>query len=147
MYIYAYIYIFHDIAMSVYAEKSRWCADEANSLEMNFQHTKWRCPFHIPLRALCAVLCLVPQLCLTLCDPMDCSSPDPSVHGDSPGMNTRMGCHALLQRIFPTQASNAGLLHCRRILNQLSYQGSPIFVTPVDYIQSLGFSSQFYWSG
>ena len=28
------------------------------------------------------------QLCLTLCDPMDCSLPGPSVHGDSPGKNT-----------------------------------------------------------
>ena len=33
-----------------------------------------------------------------LCDPMDCSSPGSSVHGDSPGKNTRVGCHALLQR-------------------------------------------------
>ena len=28
--------------------------------------------------------------------------------------------------IFPTQESNQGLLHCRQILYQLSYQGSPI---------------------
>ena len=42
---------------------------------------------------------------------------------DSPGKNTRVGCHALLQGIFPTQESNHGLLHCRRILQQLSYQG------------------------
>ena len=47
-------------------------------------------------------------------------------HGDSPGQNTRMGCHALLQEIFPTQKSNRGLLHCRWILYQLSYQGSPV---------------------
>ena len=32
-------------------------------------------------------LCLVAQLCLTLCDPMDCSPPGTSVHGDSPGKN------------------------------------------------------------
>ena len=31
---------------------------------------------------------LVIQLCLTLCDPMDCSPPGSSVHGDSPGKNT-----------------------------------------------------------
>ena len=119
--------------MSIYAEKSRWYANEANNLEMNFQHTEWKCPFHTPLTALRAVLRSVPQLCLTLCDPMDCSPPDPSVHGDSPGMNTGMGCHALLQGIFPIQGSNAGLLHCRRILYQLSYQGSPIFATSRDY--------------
>ena len=32
-----------------------------------------------------AVLCLVAQSCLTLCDPMDCSLPGSSVHEDSPG--------------------------------------------------------------
>ena len=36
-----------------------------------------------------------------------------SVHRDSPGKNTGVGCHALLQGIFPTQGSNPGLLHCR----------------------------------
>ena len=36
-----------------------------------------------------------------------------------------MGSHSLLQRIFPTQESNLGLLHCRQILNHLSQQGSP----------------------
>ena len=45
---------------------------------------------------------------------------------DSPGKNTGVGCHALLQGIFPTQGSNPGLLHCRWILYQLSYQGSPL---------------------
>ena len=53
------------------------------------------------MRAYCAVLCLVAQSCLTLCDPMDCSPPGSSVYGDSPGKNTRVGCHALLQGIFP----------------------------------------------
>ena len=36
-----------------------------------------------------------------------------------------MGCHFLLQGIFPIQGSNLGLLHCRQILYQLSYKGSP----------------------
>ena len=44
---------------------------------------------------------------------------------DSPGKNTGVGCHALLQGIFPTQWSNWGLLHCRQILYQLSHQRSP----------------------
>ena len=35
---------------------------------------------------------------------------------DSPGKNTGVGCHALLQGIFLTQGSNPGLLHCRQIL-------------------------------
>jgi len=72
----------------------------------------------------CVVLCLVAQLCPTLCDPINCSPPGSSVHGNSPGKNTGVGCHALLQGIFPTQGSNVGLLHCRQILYQLSYQGS-----------------------
>ena len=66
---------------------------------------------------ICAVLCLVTQSCLTLCDPMDDSPPGSSVHGDSPGKNSGVGCHALLlQGIFPTQESNRGLLHWRQIL-------------------------------
>ena len=59
------------------------------------------------------------QLCPTLWDTMDCGLPGSSVHGDSPGKNTRVGCHALLQEIFPTQGLNRHLmrlLHCRRIL-------------------------------
>ena len=59
------------------------------------------------------------QLCPTLWDTMDCGLPGSSVHGDSPGKNTRVGCHALLQEILPTQGLNRHLmrlLHCRRIL-------------------------------
>ena len=43
----------------------------------------------------CAMLCLVARSCPTPCDPMDCSSPGSSVHGDSPGKNTRVGCYFL----------------------------------------------------
>ena len=49
----------------------------------------------------CAVPYLVTQSCLTLCDPMDCSPPSPSVHGDSPGKNNGVGCHVILQGIKP----------------------------------------------
>ena len=73
------------------------------------------------------------QSCPTLCNPMDCSPPGSSVHGDSPGKNTGVGCHALLQRIFPTQGSNPGLPHCRQILYQLSHQGTPSIKQWVDY--------------
>ena len=38
--------------------------------------------------------------------------------------NNGVGSLSLLQRIFPTQESNQGLLHCRQILYQLSYEGS-----------------------
>ena len=52
--------------------------------------------FWVPSAMLC-MLCLVAQSCLTLCDPTGWS------HGDSPGKNAGVGCHALLQGIFPTQ--------------------------------------------
>ena len=109
------------------------------------------------------MLCLVAQLCLTLCDPMDSSGSSvhgillqarmlewvampssressnsgieprsPTLYADSlpsepPGnlMNTGVGSLSLLQRIFLTQELKQGLLHCRQILYQLSYQGSP----------------------
>ena len=45
---------------------------------------------------------------------------------NSSGQNPGVGSLSLLQRIFPTQESNQGLLHCRQILYQLSYKGSPI---------------------
>ena len=44
---------------------------------------------------------------------------------NSPGQNSGVGSLSILQQIFLTQGSNWGLLHCRRILYQLSYQGSP----------------------
>ena len=118
-----------------------------------------------------AMLCLVTQSCPTFCDPMDCSPSGSFVYGDSPGKNTGVGCHALLQGIFPTQGwnpgylalqvdslwaeppgkpknpavgslspfqvnfptqeLNRGLLHCRRMLYQLSYQGILLSSMPI----------------
>ena len=54
----------------------------------------------------CMLLCLVVQSYPTLWDPKDCSLPGSSVHGDSPGKNTGVGFHALLQGILPTQGAN-----------------------------------------
>ena len=45
--------------------------------------------------------------------------------GNSPGQNTGVGSHSLLQGIFPTQGSNPGFPHCRQILHQLSHKGIP----------------------
>ena len=67
----------------------------------------------------------VVQSCPTLWDPMDCSPPGSSVHGDSPGKNTVVSCHLFFQWIFPTQGSNPGLPHCRQTLYPLSHQVSP----------------------
>ena len=52
--------------------------------------------------------------CPTLCDTVDGSPQGSSVFGDSPGRNTGVGCHALLQGIFPTQGLNLDLLHAGR---------------------------------
>ena len=61
----------------------------------------------------------VPQLCPTLCNPMDCPQ-------NSPGQNTGVSSLSFLQGSFPTQGSNPGLPHYQWILYQLSYQGSPV---------------------
>ena len=59
---------------------------------------------------------------------MDHSPPGSSICGVSPGKNTGMGCHALLQGVFPIQGLNPGFLHYRWILDHLSHQGSPFNV-------------------
>ena len=66
----------------------------------------------------------VAQLCLTL-RPHGLYSP-----WNSPGHNTEVGSHSLLQEIFPTQGLNPGFPHCRQILYQLSHK-----------------EGQEYWSG
>ena len=65
----------------------------------------------------------VTQLCLTLCDPMDYT-----VHGVLQARILEWGSLSLFQGIFLTQESNWGLLHCRQILYQLSYQRSPVLI-------------------
>ena len=63
------------------------------------------------------VKALVAQSCPTLSSPMDWSPQ---------GKNTGMGIHSLLQRMFQTQGSKVGCLHCRKILYCLSHQKSPL---------------------
>ena len=55
---------------------------------------------------------------------------------DSPGKNTGVGCHVLLQGIFPTQGSNPGLLHCRQTLYPLSHQGSQTKIMDLRTLQT-----------
>ena len=90
-------------------------------------------------------MCLVTQSCLTLCDPMDCSPPGTSVHGDSSGRNTGVGCHALLQRAF-NQGLNPGLPHCRQIPYHLSHQRSPRILEWVAYPFSKRSSQPWNWT-
>ena len=70
---------------------------------------------------------LIAQSCSTL-RPMDCSPPGSRLlcPRNFPGKNTGVGCHSLLQGIFPTQGSNPGLPHYRQILYHLSHQGGRI---------------------
>ena len=83
------------------------------------------------------MLCLVTHLCLTLCDHRHCRQPGSSAHGDSPGKNIGVGCHTLLQGIFPTQGSNQCLLNCRWIVYHLRHQRSPTGVCSLSVLQGI----------
>ena len=106
------------------------CGAEAGTSVVNqsifagTQRRKLSFILHKALTSLCNLQVLVAHLCPTLCDPMDYSPPGSSVHGDSSGKNTGVGCHALFQGIFLTQGLNPGLPYCRQILYHLSHQGS-----------------------
>ena len=76
------------------------------------------------LQAQCGGGGLVSESFPTLCDPMGITRL--LCPWDFPGRNTGVGCHFLLQGIFPTQGSNPCLLHCRWILYRRSHQGSPV---------------------
>ena len=65
---------------------------------------------------------------------------------ESAGQNTGVGSLSLLRGIFPTQGSNPGLLHCRRIVYQLSHQGSPRILEWVAYPCSSGSSWPRNWT-
>ena len=56
--------------------------------------------------------------------PTLCDAPGLCRPWNSPGQNTGVGCHALLQGVFPIQGSNPGRLHFGCILYQLSHKGS-----------------------
>ena len=82
-----------------------------------YNHTPGSCKFELRLNLKEEQACIHAKLshsCPTLCDPTDCSPPGSSVHGDFPGKNTAVGCHALLQGVFLTQGSNPYLLHLQR---------------------------------
>ena len=65
-----------------------------------------RCIYALVYLVYALVKVLVAQSCLTLCNFMDCSLPGSSVLGDSPGKNTVVGSHSLLQGILPAHGSN-----------------------------------------
>ena len=79
---------------------------------------------------LCCVLCAVlsHSVVSNSLGHMNSSPPGSSDHGGSPGKNTGVACHALLQGIILTQELNQDLLYCGQILYQLSHQGNPILI-------------------
>ena len=72
-----------------------------------------QCSFKVLKKLFIKCMCSVVLLCLTLCEPVDCTLPVFSAHVIFSGKNSGVGCHFLLQGIFLTQESNLGLLHCR----------------------------------
>ena len=73
------------------------------------------------------------QLCLTLCDPIDCT-----VHGILQARTLEWVAFPFSRGFSQPHGSNLGLLHCRQILYQLSHQSSP---------RILGWEAQEYWGG
>ena len=67
---------------------------------------------------------LVTKLCLTLCDPVDCSPPVFSVLGILQARIVKWGAIPFSRGIFLAHRSNPGLLHCRQILYCMSHLGS-----------------------
>ena len=102
-----------------------WLYLKADSRNLSFHSLPWG--FYSMLR------CMHAQSYLTLWNPMDCKPTRLLCPWDSPGRNTGVGCHILLQGIFPTQGSNLhllSLLHCRQILYCLSPWGTGTKIPP-----------------
>ena len=91
------------------------------------------------------VLSLDAQSCPTLCNTVDCSTPGSSVFGGSPGKNTGVGYHTLIQGIFQTQGLIPGLLHCTWILYCLRHQGSSRILEWVAYPYWLNICNCLFW--
>ena len=84
------------------------------------------------------IVCKCPQLCLTLCNPVDCR---PLGSVEFPGKNTEVGCHFLSQRIFLTQGLNLRLLcllHWQAHSLSSGPPGNPIYYFSVSAKVSFG---------
>ena len=107
-----------DLCNNTY-ESQTWCIEQRRCMQKS---------------TYCMIVWWVSQSCPTLCNPTDCSLLGiSSVHGDSSSKNIGVGCHALLQGIFPAQGLNPGLPICRRIRYSLSHQGSPSLYDSVQF--------------
>ena len=85
----------------------------------------------------CCCCCSVTKLCPTCCNPMDCSTPGfPVLHWLLEFAQIQVnwvGCHFLLQGIFPTQELNPCLLHYRWILYHWVIQEAQVFIEPLHF--------------
>ena len=81
--------------------------------------------YHIYANSSWKVKLLVTQLCLTLCDHMDCSPPGSFVHGILQAWILEWVTSPFFRGIFLTQGLNPGILHCRWVFYHPSHQGSP----------------------
>ena len=85
---------------------------------------------------MCLYVCSVAQLCPTLCDLRDCSLPSSSVWGIFTSKNTGVGCHFLLQGIFPTH----GLNPCLLLVLHWQADSLPLSHVGIPYLAALGLS-------
>ena len=74
----------------------------------------------------CCRCCLVTSLCLTLCDPTDCSPPGSSVHGISSARKLEWVAISFSRGSSQLRVWTWVYLHCRQILYWLSYKGNPV---------------------
>ena len=88
------------------------------------------------------MLCLVTQSCPTLCDPMYCSPPGSSIHGDFSGPNTGKGSFSLLQGNFPNPEIEPRFSTMQAVLLPAEPQGKPLYT--IHIISLLGLI--IYWS-
>ena len=89
-------------------------------------------PAHLPstlLAWMCVCVCVCVCVCsrVGLCDPVDYNLSGFSVHGIFPGKNTGVGCHFLLQGIFPAQTSNGVSCIGRQILFRWATREAQLF--------------------
>ena len=99
------------LSVSMSQLKILYVATNTRRSQVNkYFYLKKKKPAHFIVNTQCV---LVTQSCPTLCAPIDCSCQAP-LSMEFSGQNTGVGCHFLLQSIFPTQGSNQGLLHCRQ---------------------------------
>ena len=103
---------------------------------------------------ICVYVCVFLYLCVSLCvyvyesesHSVVSDSLRPRGLWNSPGQNTEVCSLSLLQGIFPTQGPNPGLSHCKQILYQMSYKGSPRILEWVAYPFSRGSSQSRNWT-